>query len=269
VRVATQAIEFLRTAHVTFPLPNAAHVLAIKLGQVPYEDVAREIEDLLERVEAEAERSSLPERPDFAWIDGFVSEVYVREIVSANGLVARARAFATAAHAAVNQRRKYTDEPYINHPAGVAHIVESVPHTLEMVAAAWLHDVVEDTGVELDTIRDEFGPAVADLVFWLTDPSNPSDGKRQARKAIDRNHSARAPAAAQTVKLADLIDNTGSIERHDPEFAKVHGREKALLLDILTAGDPELIRIAREQIAAYEQGQLDQWLASQQWRAPV
>lgn len=80
VRVGTQAIEFLGTGHVTFPLPNAEHVLAIKTGKLSYQDVSREIEDLLERVEAAALVSVLPEAPDRQWIDDFVERVYRAEI---------------------------------------------------------------------------------------------------------------------------------------------------------------------------------------------
>lgn len=80
VRVGTQAIEFLRTGHVTFPLPNAAHILDIKTGKLAYRDVAAEIEDLLVKVEAEALSSSLPEKPDFEWIDNFVARIYRDEI---------------------------------------------------------------------------------------------------------------------------------------------------------------------------------------------
>jgi hypothetical protein len=80
VRVATQAIEFLGTGHVTFPLPNAQHVLAIKTGKLSYQDVSCEIEDLLERVEAAALVSALPEAPDRQWIDDFVERVYRAEI---------------------------------------------------------------------------------------------------------------------------------------------------------------------------------------------
>jgi hypothetical protein len=80
VRVATQAIEVLSTGHVTFPLPNAAHVLAIKTGQLPYQDVSAEIEDLLVRVETSAATSPLPEHPDREWIDEFVARVYRGEI---------------------------------------------------------------------------------------------------------------------------------------------------------------------------------------------
>lgn len=76
VRVGTQAIELLRTSHITFPLPNADHVIKIKTGQIPYQEVAAEIEDLLVRVEAESAASTLPDNPDRQWIDEFVERVY-------------------------------------------------------------------------------------------------------------------------------------------------------------------------------------------------
>jgi (p)ppGpp synthase/HD superfamily hydrolase len=163
-------------------------------------------------------------------------------------IVEKARVFATAAHAAAAQLRKYTNEPYIVHPAEVVSIVKSVPHTPEMLAAAWMHDVVEDTGVTLETIRAEFGDKVADLVGWLTDVSRPDDGPRWYRKKLDRFHTAQAPAEAQTVKLADLISNTKSIVAHDPKFAKVYLEEKRLLLEVMTKGDSELMNQARKHI---------------------
>jgi hypothetical protein len=76
VRVGAQALEFLATANVTFPLPNAAHILAIKLGQLPYQEVSAEIEQLLVDVEVAATKSSLPDKPDYQWIDDFVARVY-------------------------------------------------------------------------------------------------------------------------------------------------------------------------------------------------
>ena len=160
----------------------------------------------------------------------------------------RARTFATAAHAAVGQLRKYTHEPYWVHPAEVAATVKTVAHTEAMVAAAYLHDVVEDTGVTLELVRAEFGDEVATLVGWLTDVSRPDHGNRAARKAVDRAHTASAPAEAQTVKLADLMSNTRSIVEHDPEFAKVYLAEKRQLLEVMTKGDPELLARARAQI---------------------
>lgn len=155
-------------------------------------------------------------------------------------LEARAREFATAAHARIVHRRKYTGAPYIEHPAAVVELVRSVPHDAWMLAAAWLHDTVEDTGVSLATIREEFGREVADLVEMLTDVSKPSDGPRAIRKAIDRDHTAKACARAKTIKLADLIDNSASILERDPKFAKVYLEEKRLLLPVLVEGDAVL-----------------------------
>lgn len=160
----------------------------------------------------------------------------------------RARTFATAAHAAVGQLRKYTHEPYIVHPAEVVSIVKSVPHTEAMVAAAWMHDVVEDTGVSIELIRAEFGSEVSDLVGWLTDVSRPDHGNRAARKAVDRAHTAAAPAEAQTIKLADLISNTRSIAAHDPKFAETYLAEKRLLLEVMHKGDATLLQMAQAQI---------------------
>jgi (p)ppGpp synthase/HD superfamily hydrolase len=160
-------------------------------------------------------------------------------------IVEKARVFATAAHAAAAQLRKYTNEPYIVHPRDVARIVGTVPHSYEMLAAAWLHDVVEDTGVTIEIIRAEFGDDVATLVGWLTDVSRPEQGNRSTRKAIDRAHTAMAPAEAQTIKLADLISNCTSIKEHDADFAKVYFEEKRLLLEVLTKGDRELLDKAK------------------------
>jgi hypothetical protein len=57
---------------------------------------------------------------------------------------------------------------------------------------------------------------------------------------MDREHTAEAPAEAQTVKLADLISNSKSIMEHDPKFAKTYLEEKRLLLAVMTRGDAGL-----------------------------
>jgi (p)ppGpp synthase/HD superfamily hydrolase len=167
-------------------------------------------------------------------------------------LVTRARLFATAAHAAVGQRRKYTDESYIVHPAEVVGIVASVEHTEEMLAAAWLHDVLEDTQVTYAVLYAEFGETVANLVHWLTDVSRPTDGNRRARKALDREHLSRAPAAAQTIKVADMISNSVSIVRSDPGFGRVYLEEMKALLEVLSQADLGLVKRASGMTAPPE-----------------
>jgi (p)ppGpp synthase/HD superfamily hydrolase len=172
-------------------------------------------------------------------------------------LVDSARYFATHAHGRINQERKYTGGPYIRHPERVAALVATVPHTPEMLAAAWLHDTVEDTGVTLEEVEAKFGARVADLVRCLTD-CDKSTGDRGVRKAADRERLALAPAEAQTVKLADLIDNTESIVQYDPKFAVTYLREKALLLKVLTKGDATLHEQAQTiLLAAAEELDID------------
>lgn len=144
-----------------------------------------------------------------------------------------AYAYATAAHAAVGQRRKYTDDPYIVHPIRVANIVDKFGGTDEMIAAAYLHDVVEDTGVSIVDIQDMFGTDVALIVDGLTDVSKPEDGNRAVRKAMDRAHSADATYEAQFVKCADIIDNAHDIGANDPSFNVVYRKEMLLLIQVL------------------------------------
>lgn len=163
-------------------------------------------------------------------------------------LISRAAAYAAVAHGKIDQRRKYTNEPYITHPFHVAELVASTGARPEVIAAAWLHDVVEDTPVTIQDIKAEFGSDVADLVAMVTDVSTRADGNRATRKEKDRQHLAKASAEGQTIKLADLIHNTSTITLFDPEFAKVYLREKAALLDVLHEGAEGLMQIARRQL---------------------
>ena len=165
-------------------------------------------------------------------------------------IVARADAFAARAHSAINHKRKYTGDDYIVHPREVAAIVATVPHTPEMLAAALLHDTVEDTGVTIETIRTEFGAVVAGLVADLTDVSTPGGGNRAIRKGIDLAHTAGASPSAKTIKLADLLSNTASIVAHDPGFARVYLKEKAAMLEVMTDGDATLLARAKATLAA-------------------
>lgn len=155
-------------------------------------------------------------------------------------IVDRAALFAKAAHLAINQKRKYTGEPYHTHPFRVAEIVKKAGGSPEMIAAAYLHDVVEDTHITLGVIIEEFTLEVAELVNWVSDFQTTADGNRATRKSREREKLAMAPAAAQTIKLADLIDNTKSIVEHDLDFATIYLQEKALILQCMKRGDPEL-----------------------------
>lgn len=164
-------------------------------------------------------------------------------------LIKKAEDFCKLAH--VMQKRKYNFEPYWHHCREVAFLVEAIGGTPEMVAAAWLHDTVEDTGTSMKTIVSEFGHEVGILVDDLTDVSKPEDGNRAVRKEMDRAHTAAATPKAKTIKLADLISNSASINRHDPDFARVYMREKGKLLEVLGEGDLILYSLAKDIMRRY------------------
>lgn len=166
-------------------------------------------------------------------------------------MIEKAKHFARAAHESIDQRRKYTYEPYIVHPAAVAKMVSRVTDDAAMISAAWLHDVVEDTPVTIAEIETEFGEDIAALVSDLTDVSRPCDGSRKARKHLDWLHTRDASPRAKTIKLADLIHNSGSIKRYDPGFARIYMAEKRRLLRVLTEGDPSLYAMAADIVSRY------------------
>ena len=128
-------------------------------------------------------------------------------------LVTNARLFATQAHQRIDHRRKYSRQPYDVQLKAVVDLVAWVSDDPEMLAAACLHDVVEE-------LERKFSPAVAGLVKELTDVSRPGDGNRAARKAIDRVHLAAASPRAKTIKLADFCDNARDICAANPDFRR-------------------------------------------------
>lgn len=141
-------------------------------------------------------------------------------------IVAKASEFAATKHE--KQRRKYTDQPYLNHLAAVVRLLEnSGIADPTVLTAAYLHDTVEDTDTTMQEIVGEFGTDVAELVYWLTDAEK---GNRETRTLMSAWRLSRAPIQAKLIKFADIIDNCTSIRAHDPNFFKVFAAEKALIL---------------------------------------
>jgi hypothetical protein len=80
VRVNGEANELLRTGHITFPRPDRETLIAIKTGQVPYEKVAEMIEQGLAELYEAQSVSRLPDKPNTAWADDLVFDVYSRVV---------------------------------------------------------------------------------------------------------------------------------------------------------------------------------------------
>jgi (p)ppGpp synthase/HD superfamily hydrolase len=162
-------------------------------------------------------------------------------------LILKAAALAVRAHE--GQRRKYNNRPYVTHPARVAGRVGLLPDvTEEMVAAAYLHDVLEDTMVTREEIERETSPQVGYYVDWMTNKSKGLSLPRAERKAMDRKRLAEAPPQVKQIKLLDRIDNLTEMAGANDDFKKVYAQESLLLAETLGPGSltDELVVLAKE-----------------------
>ncbi len=154
-------------------------------------------------------------------------------------IILKAAEFARKAHA--EQKRRYSGLPYVVHPARVAGRVAAHPLATEaMVAAAFLHDVVEDTPHTLEEVCAEFGSEVARLVEELTDTSEGSGAPRQERKQQDREHLSQVSVQAKIIKLLDRIDNLSDMPTTASEFPQRYCEESRLLVEVVGDADPQL-----------------------------
>lgn len=130
-------------------------------------------------------------------------------------LVLHAASFAAAKHR--DQRRKGAEAaPYINHPLDVAALLAIVGQVDDPVvlAAALLHDTVEDTAATPVELREQFGPEVAALVAEVTDDKTL---KKAVRKRHQVEHAAQASTGARLIKLGDKISNLRDIGSAPPK----------------------------------------------------
>ena len=154
-------------------------------------------------------------------------------------IVTKARDFAERVHSA--QKRRYTGEPYFVHLSEVATLCSRHGASDEVVAAAYLHDSMEDQDVSYDELKQDFGRRVADMVVALTDVPAVKDGLTRAeRKHIDRMRLSASSGDVQTIKCADLISNTATIVEYDKDFARYYLREKRALLMVLVNAEKTL-----------------------------
>ena len=129
-------------------------------------------------------------------------------------LLDRAIIFAVKAHAGTERRGK--GFPYIVHPMEAVEIVSTITPDQELLAAAALHDVVEDTQISADDLRREFGDRIADLVVAESDVftegvSEEDSWHARKRAAIERL--SRASRDAKIVAMGDKLSNMRAIAR--------------------------------------------------------
>jgi guanosine-3',5'-bis(diphosphate) 3'-pyrophosphohydrolase len=141
-------------------------------------------------------------------------------------MVFRALKFAAGKHAL--QRRKGGDDiPYINHPIEVAMILATVAEVddADILAAAILHDTVEDTETLESEIETEFGAHVLSLVMECTDDTNLP---KERRKEAQIQSAPKKTAKAKLIKLADKTSNVGDMGTSPPKTWSLQRRREYL-----------------------------------------
>lgn len=171
------------------------------------------------------------------------------------GKILQAASFAATKHA--GQRRKGSrGEPYINHPVEVANIVVNVGRIDDddVIAAALLHDTVEDCDVTFEEISDRFGSQVADYVRELTDDMSLP---KSERKRLQVEHAPHMSLGAKQIKLADKISNIRDITISPPEDWSQERRQEYIdwgrrVVEGLRGANSELEKLFDETAAAAE-----------------
>jgi guanosine-3',5'-bis(diphosphate) 3'-pyrophosphohydrolase len=171
------------------------------------------------------------------------------QIMNRGEIVEKVKMFADQAHG--EQMRKYSNERYIVHPIRVMELVREYSQAVPLLSAALLHDVLEDTDVTEDALK-EFLIGVMDeetasktfgLVKELTDvyiKTNFPKLNRRTRRTLEAERLGETTSDAQTIKYADVIDNVKDIVGQDTDFALVYIRESKHLLSYLNKGDLKL-----------------------------
>lgn len=172
-------------------------------------------------------------------------------------LFEKAIAFAVEAHK--GQKRKGKDKPYILHPLEVAAIVGTYSNDPEVLAAAVLHDTVEDTGATIEDIRSEFGPRVAYLVAGESENKRedlPAESTWKIRKCETIKHLEGADRETKLICLGDKLANIREMatdyhevgeqlwERFNQSDSTMHGWYYGEVLRVLKAEFGEIPAIA-------------------------
>ena len=179
--------------------------------------------------------------------------------MSSENVLERIRQYADEAHG--DQRRKYTPERYIVHPIRVMELCKEHEEDVHILAAALLHDVLEDTPVSEEELyhflEENMGKTSAkktlDYVVELTDVYTKEDYphlNRRQRKEKEHKRLQKVSPQAQSIKYADITDNCIEIVRYDTAFAPLFLRECQHALDGLHKGNQALRKRAVEIVSA-------------------
>lgn len=168
------------------------------------------------------------------------------------------RALRVAARAHREHCRKASDIPYITHPAGVALLlVQSGFSDEHILAAALLHDVVEDTDWTAEDLAGEFPESVVKSVALLTERKRDEEGRPRKWRDRKEDHLAQieqAPVEVRAIVLADKLHNLGTmlfdLECGEPLWPRFHAPPEEIIwyhrrmIEVASQGDPQLETLA-------------------------
>jgi GTP pyrophosphokinase len=174
-----------------------------------------------------------------SWHDRAVAEREVRRLLPAAtaDAVAWAVEFAIRCH---GDQRRPTGAPYLDHLLEALEVLMRGAGITErdVLCAAVLHDVVEDTPCTRAAISEEFGPRVAELVGWVTIPeSGPGQDKAAVKEAYLRRL-ADAPRDARLVKLADRASNVQTLRNLGPQKQRDYYAQTVAYIVPLAKSEP-------------------------------
>ena len=157
-----------------------------------------------------------------------MSEVSTPSKVDGNSdMTAAALGFARRVH--LGQHRKQTGEQFVEHPIAVADLLTHAGYGGPMISAAYLHDVVEHADVELDELRESFGPEVAGLVDSLSE--NPDIDGYGARKRDLRRQILESGGDSVVIYSADRVANMRDWRKVAPEDRPAIGERLGTTLE--------------------------------------
>ena len=175
-------------------------------------------------------------------------------MVDENDIIFKAAAFAARAHR--HQTRKDGETPYFAHPVRVCLVVSHVFgfHDSKMLAAALLHDTIEDTDTDYDDLLEEgFG---ADVARWVAALSKDKRKPESERETAYCEQLKAADWQAKVLKLADLYDNIGdSITGQKGQLRKTADKARRYLKAIRDGLPPEgqkALRLVEKRLTALE-----------------
>ncbi len=163
------------------------------------------------------------------------------------GMAARAREFCRQAHA---EQKRDDGAPYATHPEATAEILRSYGILDEAVlAAAYLHDVLEDTDVKEQQLLAEFGKTVTSIVKELTKKGLPGGRRKEKQAALLKQAAAMSPDA-KLVKLADRLHNLRDMTVWEEWRQRRYAKETVELLDALRPWPSDALAAAVHAAAA-------------------